>query len=47
MTKIYYKYALSTALISKTFKNAMLSYSLINLQIIQIFHLSIQSRENQ
>lgn len=32
------KYTLSTVLISKTFKNAMLSHFLINAQMIQILH---------
>lgn len=45
MTKIHYKYAYSTALISKTFEKELLSDFLINLQIIQILHLSIQTRE--
>lgn len=47
MTKIDYKCPVPKALISKTFKNAMLSYFLINLQIILILHLSIQTGENQ
>lgn len=47
MVKIDYEYGFSTALISKIFKNAMLGYFLITLQIIQIFHVAIQTRVNQ
>lgn len=38
MTKIDYKYAFSIALISKTFKNTMLSYFLVSLKMIQMLY---------
>lgn len=47
MAKIDYEYVFSTALINKISKNAMLDSFLITLQIIQIFHVSIQTRVNQ